>query len=195
MFKKIVVTGGAVAFLSFTLALPVSAQATGENCGFWANLLGRCSKSDQSANVLNARLGSTSGESRELKGLGDKGAKQASTTGAITTAQIQCMGGAVAAREASLVSGMSAFNTSISSAYSTRATDLATAYSKTTAGEVRAGVSVAWKSFNTSTKTAQKAWRSTKESAWKAFKTAAKSCKGSESVTDSANSVTEMNGE
>jgi len=193
MFKKTIVTGGVLAFMSFALAVPALAQTNDGNCGFWANLFGMCS-SDQSANIMDARLGSTSREGREQKEQKEKGLRLASTTSAATTAQIQCVGVAVATREASLIGGMSAFNTSVNTAYSTRATDLATAYSKTTGAEVRAGVSVAWKSFNTSTRTAQKTWRTTKDSAWKAFKTSAKACKGSESVTDSANSVTEMSG-
>ncbi len=189
MFKKTIAISGTIAILSF--ALPALAQTNDTSCGFWANLFGRCGADDQSANILDARLGSTSRESKEPRGIG----KQASTTkNAATTAQIQCVGSAVATREASLVAGMSAFNTSINTAYSTRSVDLATAYSKTTGAEVRGGISVAWKSFNTSTKSAQKTWRTTRESAWSTFKTSAKACKGTESVTDSANSVTEMSG-
>lgn len=188
MLKKSWAVGSLFALLSLTIAVPVLAQTNTGGCGFWANLFKRCS---QSANVLEARFGSTSKENVTEKSQ----MKLSGTTNPTSAAQIQCVGAAVATREASLGAAMATYGTSLNSAYSTRAADLASAYSKTTVTELRAGISVAWKTFNAGVQAAQKTWRTSKESAWKTFNTAAKACKGSSSVTDSANAVSEMVGQ
>lgn len=190
MFKKTLVMGSLLTVLSFALVSPVSAQeVAATKCGFWAKLFGKCTPYDQTAAAMNARLGTSSKEAklRDMK-------LASSTAGSITAEQIQCVGSAIATREASLTSSMATYGQAINSAHSTRATDLATAYSKTTQAELRAGISVAWKAFNSSTKSAQKAWRTSKESAWSAYKTAVKACNAPTTLTDSANSVTEISG-
>lgn len=191
MLKKALIVGSMFTVLSLVLVSPAGAQeiAVGK-CGFWAKLFGKCTPYDQTAAAVNARIGSTTKEGRPLN------MKVSSSTKPLSAEQIQCVGVAIATREASLASGIGTFNQSISSAYTTRAAELAVAYSKTNVAELRASISVAWKNFNTTTKEAQKSWRTTKDSAWKTFKTNAKACGTSnESLSDSANSVTEMSGQ
>lgn len=184
MYKR-----GAVLSLMFALAFAysvnVSAQTDDEvvaKCGFFANIFGRC---DQSANALEGRLSSSSkaSSSRDRKITN------------ISAESIACVGTAVATRENSLSSGMSTYSQSVNSAYTKRATDLATAYSQTTGEAVKTGVKSAWSGFASTTKTAKRSWKNTRDNAWKTFKTSVKACKASTSITDASNSITEVSGD
>lgn len=117
------------------------------------------------------------------------------TPAANATAKIQCVGKAVAAREASLSTGMTAYTSALNGAYATRGTELAAAYGKTTNAEVKAGVKVAWTNFKTSVQTARKGWRSAQKSAWEQFRAAAKTCKAPGDISDSSNASSEVSGE
>ena len=97
----------------------------------------------------------------------------------------------MSSREAALGTAVVAHGQAIQAAYSTRATELAGAYSNTTTKAVRDGVKVAWADFAKSVKSANDAWRTSRNTAWSNFKTAVKVCKAPAGVSDSGNSGVE----
>ena len=91
-----------------------------------------------------------------------------------------CIKAAVATREASLGTGITAYGTAVSTAYTTRATALAAAYEKSTAKEIDAAIKDAWKTFKTDLKTARADWKKTSKSAWTTYKSDRKKCRGAD---------------
>jgi hypothetical protein len=87
-----------------------------------------------------------------------------------------CIATAVAAREASIDSAIETYASTITQIYAIRASDLATAYAKTDNASIKAGVKVAWTSFNTSAKKMRTELKSARESAGKTFQAAVKAC-------------------
>ena len=123
-----------------------------------------------------------------------EGGVTANTTTQVMTTKIQCVGAAVATREASIDSAMTSFTASSNSAYSARATALQQAYTQTTAVSVRASVKSAWMVFASSIKTARKAWQTLRTQAWTTFRAQAKVCKAPVGVSDSADASLEASG-
>ncbi len=121
--------------------------------------------------------------------------KATTNTATATSAQIACVGRAVATREAALGAAVATHANALKAAYSTRATELAGAYSNTTAKTLQAGVKVSWADFNKSVKVAATAWKASRDAVWSAFKTAVKACKATGDVTDSTNSSKEVSGQ
>ncbi len=117
-----------------------------------------------------------------------------STTSSTMTTKIQCVGAAVATREASIDSAMTAFTGSSNSAYSARATALAQSYTLTTAVAVRASVKDAWTIFTSSMKTARKSWQTARNSAWTQYRTSAVACKAPTGVGDGVHASSEASG-
>ena len=95
------------------------------------------------------------------------------------TIDLPCAAAAVAKREAAVSSAFSAKATAIEAAFTQRATDLATAWAITTAKDRNAAVKAAWKTFNTSAKTARTSYTKANKAAWKTFATDAKACHSS----------------
>jgi len=114
---------------------------------------------------------------------------------AATSAQIACVGVAVATREAAIDAAVTTHTQAVGAAYSTRAIELAGAYSNTTAKTLQAGVKVAWADFSKSVKSAATAWRTNRNTAWSTFRTAVKACKAPSTVSDSTNSSSEVSGQ
>jgi hypothetical protein len=108
---------------------------------------------------------------------------------------ISCVGRALSTREAALGAGITANGSAASAAYAARASALASAYTATTTKELRTGVNAAWSAFNTSMKSARKAWVTVRNDAWTAFRTAARACKATSLVTDSAHASGESSGD
>lgn len=123
-------------------------------------------------------------------------AETASTTTSTPTvaSKITCVAAAVNAREASLSNAFNALTSTQSAAYSARATALKSAYGATTTKEVRTAVTTAWNSFNSSMKTARKAWMTARNAAWNTYRQAAVACKAPLGVGDGAHSENEAAG-
>ena len=109
-------------------------------------------------------------------------------------AKIACVGTAVNVREASLGTAMTAYTSAMNAAYNARATALTAAYTQTTMAGLRTARAAAWSTFNTSARTARKAWQSARDSAWKTYRTAAAACKAPGGTSDGANSDLEASG-
>jgi|GEM_PF-2525796 hypothetical protein len=112
---------------------------------------------------------------------------------ATTTA---CVGAAVSTREQTLDAAEVNLTSALNSAYSARASALVSAYALTTGGgAVSAAVKAAWQGFSSSTKSADKTWRTARAGAWQAFMTAAKACKAPASILDTNDSALEVSGQ
>ena len=98
------------------------------------------------------------------------------------TLDLPCAAAAVAKREAAVSSAFSTKSSAISAALSQRATDLAAAWAITTAKDRNAAIKAAWKTFNTSAKTARTTYMKASRAAWTAFRADAKACRASTSV-------------
>lgn len=98
------------------------------------------------------------------------------------TIDLPCAAAAVAKREAAVSSAFSAKSSAISAAFTKRASDLAAAWAITTAKDRNAAIKAAWKTFNTSAKTARTAYVKANRTAWTTFRTDAKVCRASSSV-------------
>ena len=112
-----------------------------------------------------------------------------SVTATNPTTLIACVGTAVNAREASIDAGVTTYTGAANAAYTARATALQQAYTLTTIPAVKAAVKTAWSTFDSSMKSARSTWATTKANAWTQFGTATNACKGSATVTDTANVV------
>ena len=100
------------------------------------------------------------------------------------TIDLPCVAAAVATREAAISTAFSAKATAIEAAFTQRASNLAAAWAITTAKDRNAAIKAAWKTFNTSAKTARTAYLTANRAAWKAFAASAKVCRASASATD-----------
>ena len=108
------------------------------------------------------------------------------------TLDLPCAAAAVAKREAAVSSAFTTKSTAIETAFTKRASDLATAWAITTAKDRNKAISAAWKAFNTSARTARKAYQTANNAAWKTFRTDAKACKAS-TAAEPAGSANDAN--
>jgi hypothetical protein len=127
---------------------------------------------------------------------GMMGEHSTSTSATLLSTQVlSCVGAAVNTRESAIGSAVSTHNSAVQAAYSARATALASAYSTGgTASQVRAAVKAAWSAFTKAVRTANTAWKTSRNSAWSTYRTAVKACKAPGNITDSGNSGSEMSG-
>lgn len=115
-------------------------------------------------------------------------------TSKITATQIACVGVAVNAREVVTSTAFSSYARSVQLAYAIRATDLQKAYMASNVKDARGAVKAAWNVFKSTTKTANRTWRSSRDTAWKTFRAAVKACRAPSSITDTGNAASEMVG-
>lgn len=113
---------------------------------------------------------------------------QTSTTNRV----LACLGAAVSTREVALGAGIAAHGQAITGAYGARAIALQQAYSGSSTAEVRTAIKTAWSNFNKSVRTANAAWKKTRDSAWSSFRTSLKDCGAPAAITDSLNSSLEI---
>lgn len=111
-----------------------------------------------------------------------------------TTAKIACVGAAVATRETAIDAAVNTHGQAVNTAYTTRATALGQAYHLTTIKAVNTAVRAAWSAFNSTLRTARRAWQASRDSAWKQFRTSAAACKAPLGVGDHANASLEASG-
>ncbi len=116
------------------------------------------------------------------------------TTSALVTAKISCVGAAVSVRETSLITGIGAYTKATSDAYSARASALQGAYGQTTLAAVKTAVKSVWSTFNSSMKTARKDWQTARNAAWAKYRTSVAACKAPTGTGDGTNSASETSG-
>ena len=122
--------------------------------------------------------------------------RRTNVSGSTSSETIDCVGAAVATREAALETAIKAHGTAVNSAYADRKSALASAYaSGNTSQQVREKVQAAWKEFRADMKAAKKAWRDAHQAAWKEYRADVKECRASRDLTDERNAGADAKGD
>ena len=119
---------------------------------------------------------------------------QTATPASSEASKITCVGTAINTREQSIDTAMTTYSSANGAAYTARASALQKAYTQTTAKAVSSAVKASWTTFNSSVKSARKAWQTSRDAAWTTYRKAAAACKAPSEVNDNANSKGEVSG-